>query len=422
MSFKLNNKMLVKRHMLHERIGKGRSSMLAARGKGSHRTPVPPTILSNLYWSIAIPRMTYGLEVVPMEDSHIDEIVQVHRVRARIIQLPENVHKPTVLSTIGSMSMPAYIAYRKLLFLLSILSLSVNNIYRRIVVAILVSCDIFGTVKLSPIGGTFKYICKYGLKDLFMSCIIRNDGNSKEMKTQQKRTIWEYEIYCRKATQLIYPERDPYYKMVRNISVNVWWQIAARNPISTSKIGSVAAIAGGTQPRGLQCNFRCKQCRLCCEQRLDHAMHIIFQRCALEATRIWAAVLDVLPNAMAADISHKSWHAVLHLTLSEFWDQYIPEWNQLISTLHVSYIQCIKGDTKCTEIFKNCNVYIYRECNSGRVLCMNSSWLARILGPGSWLAGGTAAKQPEAGLWNPCWRAGMGFGMAFSWWPSQLNL
>ena len=273
--------------------------------------------------------MTYGLEVVPMEDSHIDELVQVHRVHARIIQLPENVHKPTVLSTIGWMSMAAYIAYRKLLFLLSILSLPVNNIYRRIVVAILVSFYIFGTVKLSPIGGTFKYICKHGLKDLFMSCIIRNDGNSKEMKTQQKRTIWEYEIYWRKATQLIYPERDPYYKMVRNISVNVWWQIAARNPISTSKIGSVAAIAGGTQPRGLQCNFRCQQCRLYCKQRLDDAMHIIFQCSALEATRIWAAVLDVLPNAMAADISHKSWHAVLHLTLSGFGDQFIPEWKPI---------------------------------------------------------------------------------------------
>ena len=284
--------------------------------------------LYTFYWSIAIPRMTYGLEVVPMDDSHIEELSQAHRVHASIVQhLPENAHKPTVLSTIGWMSMPAYIAYRKLLFLWSILCLPVNNIYRRIVVAILVSCDIFGPVKLSPIGDTFKYICKYGLKDLFMSCIIRNDGNSKEMKTQLKRTIWEYEICCWKATQLLYPELDLYHKMVRNISVNVWWQIAARNPISTSKIRSVVAIASGTQPKGLQCNFRYQQCRLCCEQRLDDAMHILFQCPTLEATRsnTWTAVLDALPNAMAADISRKSWHAVLHLILSGFGDQCIPE-------------------------------------------------------------------------------------------------
>ena len=178
-SVKLTNKMIVKRRILHERIGKGRNALLAARGIGSHRTPVPPTILSKLYWSIAIPRMTYGLKVVHMDDSHIKELSQAHRVHARIVQhLPENVHTPTVLATIGWMSMPAYIAYRKLLFLWSILCLPVNNIYRRIVVAIFVSCDIFGPVKLSPIGDTFN-ICKYGLKDLFMSCIIRNDGNSK---------------------------------------------------------------------------------------------------------------------------------------------------------------------------------------------------------------------------------------------------
>ena len=160
--------------------------------------------LYTFYWSIAIPRMTYGLEVVPMDDSHIEELSQAHRVHASIVQhLPENAHKPTVLSTIGWMSMPAYIAYRKLLFLWSILCLPVNNIYRRIVVAILVSCDIFGPVKLSPIGDTFKYICKYGLKDLFMSCIIRNDGNSKEMKTQLKRTIWEYEIWLESNTIIV---------------------------------------------------------------------------------------------------------------------------------------------------------------------------------------------------------------------------
>ena len=129
----------------------------------------------------------------------------------------------------------------------------------------------------------------------------------------------------------------------------------------------------------------------------------------------WTAVLDALPNAMAADISRKSWHAVLHLILSGFGDQYISE-------LHVSYIQCIKRDTKCTEIFKNCDMYISQECNSGRVLCMNSCWLARIFRSAFWLAGGTAANQSGAGLRDPCWRAGMGFGMAISWWPSQLNL
>ena len=164
-----------------------------------------------------------------------------------------------------------------------------------------------------------------------MSCIIRNDGNSKEMKTQLKRTIWEYEIYCWKATQLLYPELDLYYKMVRNISVNVWWQMAACNPTSTSNIRSVVAIASGTQPKGLQCNFRYQQCRLCCKQRIDDATHILFQCPAIEATRsnTRTAVLDALLNAMTADISRKSWHAVLHLILSGFRDQYIPEWKSI---------------------------------------------------------------------------------------------
>ena len=89
--------------------------------------------------------------------------------------------------------------------------------------------------------------------------------------------------------------------------------------------------------------------------------------------------------------------------------------NQFISELHVSDIQCIKRDTKYTELFKSCDVHISRKCNSGRVLCMNLCWLAKILGPGFRLAGGTAANQSEAGLQDPCWQADMGFGMVFSW-------
>ena len=46
-----------------ERIGDGRRVIHAARAIGSAQVPAPPTVLSKLYWSVAVPKMLYGFEV-----------------------------------------------------------------------------------------------------------------------------------------------------------------------------------------------------------------------------------------------------------------------------------------------------------------------------------------------------------------------
>ena len=72
MGIKLANEQSLRKRALHERIVAGRNALLAARGLGSPRQPVPPTTLSKLYWSISVPKMTYGFEVVPTNDYMIE--------------------------------------------------------------------------------------------------------------------------------------------------------------------------------------------------------------------------------------------------------------------------------------------------------------------------------------------------------------
>ena len=118
---------------LHERIGAGRNALLATRGLGSPRQPVPPTTLSKLYWSISVPKMTYELEVVPTNDYMIEELDKAHRQNARIVQnLPSMTHKPSTHATIGWLTMKSYIAIRNMVFLWSILCLPDTNIYIRL--------------------------------------------------------------------------------------------------------------------------------------------------------------------------------------------------------------------------------------------------------------------------------------------------
>ena len=125
----------VRKRALHERIGAGRYALPAARGLCSPRQPVPPTILSKLYWSISVPKMTYGLEVVPTNDYMIEELDKAHR-HARIVQnLPSITHKLSTHAAIGWLTMKSYIAIRKMVLWWSILCLPDTNIYKIITIS-----------------------------------------------------------------------------------------------------------------------------------------------------------------------------------------------------------------------------------------------------------------------------------------------
>ena len=128
----------LEQRILNKRISAAQCIVLASRGIGSYEAPVPPTIISQLYWSIGVPKMVYGLEVTPITDKHVNEIDGSHRKMAKLIQgLPVNTPIPAPLATIGWMSMKSYIALRKIMFLWQILYLPSTNIYRRIVCHIL---------------------------------------------------------------------------------------------------------------------------------------------------------------------------------------------------------------------------------------------------------------------------------------------
>ena len=52
---------------------------------------IPPLVLSKLYWSISIPQMTYGLEMLPSKENSFKTLEGTHTSIANIIQgLPVN--------------------------------------------------------------------------------------------------------------------------------------------------------------------------------------------------------------------------------------------------------------------------------------------------------------------------------------------
>ena len=109
------------------RIGQSQKTFSSLWVPGIELLPVPPNVLSKLYWSVVIPKMTYGMEIVPITETGMSKLEKVHRNYARVIQnLPVSTPMPSKLATEGWLSIDAFIYMRKLTFLWQILLISAN--------------------------------------------------------------------------------------------------------------------------------------------------------------------------------------------------------------------------------------------------------------------------------------------------------
>ena len=330
----LANSKAGKDRIIHERIGKARHAILAARGIGYSNTPVSVTVLSKIYWAIAVARMTYGLEVDVIHENNMEELEKAHRHHAKIVQdIPNMVHKSAVLAPLGWLSMKGYIAIKKMCFLWSILCYPDTGIYRTIALLIINKCNANdGGVRWSPIADMYNTFCKYNMKSVLMSCIQHNEcypGN--DMKRIIKKAVWKHEFESWVASQFMYPELDCYYKGVKNISMHCWWRYAAKNPRMTTPVSSVVSVMMGSQPKSLQCNFNKQTCNLCYGQLRDNAIHVIYECPELEYTRsdAWTKVLASMPSAMANQIDTFSAQNKLLYILSGLQGPYAREWDDI---------------------------------------------------------------------------------------------
>ena len=111
MGVSLTNDTVTQKNIVSQRIGAGRKVLYAAKGLGSAMAPVTPAVLSKIYWSVAVPKMVYGLDVTPVNDACMAELESAHRQHAKVAQgIPDNIPRPAPLAILGWLTMQAYIA------------------------------------------------------------------------------------------------------------------------------------------------------------------------------------------------------------------------------------------------------------------------------------------------------------------------
>ncbi|CAC5361769.1 unnamed protein product [Mytilus coruscus] len=110
---------------IQERIQIARRTKYALMGSGVHGTNgLDPPTSYNIYKTYVVPRLIYGLEVLPMTKANIEQLEKFHRKNLRHIQsLPERTSNAAVLLLIEALKIETEIHKRCLSLLLSFVKL-----------------------------------------------------------------------------------------------------------------------------------------------------------------------------------------------------------------------------------------------------------------------------------------------------------
>ena len=154
--------------------------MYAANGLGSNYIPVTPKSLSNIYWSVAIPKMLYGLEVCPINENSIMILEDAHRNFSRFVQyVPQNTPNPANCATVGWITIDPIIASAKIMFILRTLCMPVTSIFRRVLISRitdLTNIDVFNKESFEgPVKSALKCFYKYDLTDPLVKFVTNGD-------------------------------------------------------------------------------------------------------------------------------------------------------------------------------------------------------------------------------------------------------
>ena len=325
----------------YERIGAAQNTVFAALGRGSFNTPMAPTVLSKLYWSITIPKLRYGMEVVPLMDNGIKEMEKAHRKNARIIQgLPENTAMPATLASIHWLSIATYTEMIKILFLFKILLLPDGNLYKTIAKLVLLLNDqelISFTRKglgSSPVIDMYNSACKYNFDNIIWDIIFsRTKVSFESLKRTCKSVIQEYEKQRSVATMIMYSNLKLYiqvFKINSNMSINAWWVAAKDHPQYMKCFWAVNYILLGSEPKGMQVQFGNRLCVLCKGEN-GTAMHVLFHCDRLVSTRnrFWTRLISSMPPALANELEYRNGTDKLFWLVSPLGNTYVKEWAQV---------------------------------------------------------------------------------------------
>ena len=320
-----------------KRIGKAKYPLLAALGIGGTAVRTSPNSMSKIYWGVCIPKLLYGIEATPIEDSLVEMLEENHRQNAQLIQnLPSRTPKPAGAALLGWQSISSFIAYLKIMFMIRVLCLQPNSLYKRLMIAGIENHNMYGVRRyLTPVDDIMRYVKQYGVSDIVRRCQHHGTWKMVEgVKRKIKLTVLKCDENLWRASCMLYRSLNLYHKHVVYKKMNVWWRFVAKNPGAFRSVSCVVSLICGSQPNGYGANFGSrKRCQICDGFVVETMEHIVFNCTALEDVRATALheLLDSMPRAMKMSFCELPTESKLEIIVTGLSDTYIEDWSNVYS-------------------------------------------------------------------------------------------
>ena len=327
---------------MKEKIQHCKTVGYAVQALGSYTTPVTPKTHSKVYWSVCIPKLCYGTEILDVNDNTINNMESFHCGMAKQAQnLPKQCSNPGSLATLGWKNVRAHCNFLKLIFIWQLLSLNFKCIFKEVCVKRLCLIIYTDVVRRGPLCNILNVCKEYGLYGYIQYAVESGEYMYKDMWKQiVKKSVYMLEtkrflIQCKLYKTL-------YFMSSNNHRMCTWWvhayydhAYAKRNMIIVRLLLNVSMYLQG-------------MCKCCTLNDIDNVTHILFICPCNSDVRnlLWEDVKLNSPRNLFDDIENMSLMDKTSFVLNACNIKYVHEWKHMfdsmskfISNVHSRYME-----------------------------------------------------------------------------------
>ena len=348
--------------VVEEFVSKGRRSSYASLALGNRYHPVPPLLLSKLYWSVSIPQMTFGLELVNLTAKARHVLDSAHMSAAKVIQgLPAQSSNPCVLAPLQWWSMDAFLSYKRIMLLWRILVLPSSLVVKQFIVARYLKALREGITGYStgPLRSMMQSLVECGLLDQVTRSIVSGIFcSSAEWKRIVKSQITAYERNKWMAQISMYKKLKLFALVVRQ-EVWPWWAYVRHFPQCTRECRTMIRLLVGEHCLASNPGSRTAQknasriCDWCSSYKREEVSHFLFECSSIQQAlcRFWSDMRNVAPPQLVNAMQTMSPQDLTVFCMSGFCCKYTPEWSIVYSVvckyIHAAYVTRLAALNQC---------------------------------------------------------------------------
>jgi len=302
--------------VIKKRVDQCKQMCLVNMGLGSISVPINPAISSKVYYQAIIPKVTYGLEVLPIENADIELLENSHCNSAKIFQqLPIQTAGIGATNTIGWRSIESYMDIMCLMFIWRMLLLPTTCIYKMVLLVRIADYLKEKGMHMGPTWRVLNLCKKYSLYDYLISAVSKGEYISiNKWKTIVYKSITKYDVKRWKVSCALYSSLAILYKDISDQKGLAWWKFAKHNPLYIHKVKLIVKLLLNVHSLR-SCSFKCKsmedsdqRCRNCNLYLVETPEHVLFQ-CISSINlreRAWVNVIENCVENLSYEISGMS--------------------------------------------------------------------------------------------------------------------